>query len=269
MELLFLSLHDAVEHRPQRRRADRRVRPLARDARAARGAGVHRGRGLAARRADDPAPLEVKPAQLELELVPARATAPTKPSPGSRSASTWPSGRLVSKVSGAQPSPPPIAFASASLRHQIRSSSTCRSASPIAARSPAVNVRSMACERRAVRSTSTPTSTPADRDHRAIAGVGEVEAQSAPGSSGLPCGPSANRSSPGATDSSRARTVRSAARATIQRAPSASRAARSRSSSLSSASSSGRRAGGCASSTDQTCTRDVCNRLLLVKAKDG
>ena len=38
MELLFLSLHDAVEHRAQRRRADRGVRPLARDDRAARGA---------------------------------------------------------------------------------------------------------------------------------------------------------------------------------------------------------------------------------------
>ena len=46
------------------------------------------------------------------------------PSSSSRSISAKPSGRLVSNSSGAQPSPPPIALASASLRHHTRSSST-------------------------------------------------------------------------------------------------------------------------------------------------
>ena len=49
-------LHDAVEHRAERRRAGAGVRAQPRDDRAARGRRVHRGRGLPARRPDGPAP---------------------------------------------------------------------------------------------------------------------------------------------------------------------------------------------------------------------
>ncbi len=126
MELLFLSfttlsstgLSDVVPVRA--------VRAQPRDDRAARRRRLHRGRGLAAGRPHDPAAHE-----LEDDAVVRDAARARRPRRAHRRIPRRPQGRLerdrsgvlVSNVSGAQPSPPPIALASASLRHQIRSSS--------------------------------------------------------------------------------------------------------------------------------------------------
>ena len=159
-----------------------------------------------------------------------------------------------------------MALASASLRHQICSSSTCRSAPLSAARSPAVSVRSTAVERRAVRSTSMPTSTPSASAISARSPECErLKRSRAPGSSGLPCAPVVE------LDVLR-RDARAAAEHDPQRRPRdgparaapgrLSRAARARSSASSNASRRATSSGGCARSTCQprrTC--DVCNRL--------
>ncbi len=135
-----------------------------------------------------------QPGRAPSGCVPATASAPTYPSSSSRSISANPSGRVVSNPSGAQPSPPPIALASASLRHHTRSSSTWRSG-PSAARSASVSVRSTARDERAVRSMSTPTSTSLTAISARSPEWARLKRTGDPGSSGLPWGPSANATS--------------------------------------------------------------------------
>ena len=93
------------------------------------------------------------------------------------------------------------------------------------------------------------------RDQRAVAGVRVVEAQRrARQARACRASRSRSRRRSGASPSRPPSTIRTAARATIQRGAAAIRAARSRSSPESSASRRATSSGGCASSTDQTST---------------
>ena len=200
---------------------------------------LHRGRGLAARRADDPAPLEVQPAQLELELCPGQGDRADEAFTGVEVGQHVPvrPARVEGLRRPAQPAADRLRqrFLAAPDPQQLDVPVGVADRGALARGQRALD---------GVRAARRALDVDADLDARDSAisarspGVGEVEAQRRPRAARACRAVRARTAARRArAEARRARTIRSAARATIQRGPAASRAARSRSSSLSSASS--------------------------------